>query len=74
MAWIATEMMVALFTRTRHDEGEVQDRGSLMVLWVVIFGAMFVGIVGGRDVSAGEVSRRDTGSRMYALGCWRWGW
>ena len=42
-AWIATEVMVAVFTRTRHDEGKVQDRGSLIVLWVVIFGAMFVG-------------------------------
>ena len=42
-AWIATEVSVALFTRTRRDEGKVQDRGSLIVLWVVIFSAMFVG-------------------------------
>jgi len=42
-AWIATEAMVALFTRTHGDEGDVQDRGSLLVLWAVIFGAMFGG-------------------------------
>jgi protein-S-isoprenylcysteine O-methyltransferase Ste14 len=42
-AWILTEVLVLVVTRTRRGGGEVQDRGSLAVLWVVIFGAMFVG-------------------------------
>ena len=32
-----------LVTRTRRGGGEVHDRGSLIVLWFTIFGAMFVG-------------------------------
>ena len=42
-AWILTEVLVLVVTRTRHSSGEVQDRGSLIVLWFTIFGAMFVG-------------------------------
>jgi protein-S-isoprenylcysteine O-methyltransferase Ste14 len=42
-AWILTEVLVLVVTRTRRGGGEVQDRGSLIVLWTVIFGAMFGG-------------------------------
>ncbi len=42
-AWILTEVWVLLVTRTRRGGGEVHDRGSLIVLWFTIFGAMFVG-------------------------------
>ena len=42
-SWLLTEVLVLVVTRTRRGGGNVQDRGSLMVLWVVIFGAMFVG-------------------------------
>jgi protein-S-isoprenylcysteine O-methyltransferase Ste14 len=42
-AWIVTEVLVLVVTRTRRGGGEVRDRGSLVVLWVVIFGAMFFG-------------------------------
>jgi protein-S-isoprenylcysteine O-methyltransferase Ste14 len=42
-AWILTEVLVLVVTRTRRGGGEVQDRGSLIVLWFTIFGAMFVG-------------------------------
>lgn len=42
-AWILTEVLVLTVTRTRRGSGEVNDRGSLVVLWVVIFGAMFGG-------------------------------
>jgi protein-S-isoprenylcysteine O-methyltransferase Ste14 len=42
-AWILSEVLVLLVTRTRRGGGEVKDRGSLVVLWVVIFGAMFAG-------------------------------
>ena len=42
-AWILTEVLVLVVTRTRHSSGEVRDRGSLIVLWFTIFGAMFAG-------------------------------
>ena len=42
-AWILTEVLVLVVTRTRRGGGDVQDRGSLIVLWVVIFSSMFVG-------------------------------
>lgn len=42
-AWILTEIYVAVVTRTRRGGGEIQDRGSLIVLWVTIFCAMFFG-------------------------------
>jgi protein-S-isoprenylcysteine O-methyltransferase Ste14 len=42
-SWIGTETLVALLTRTRRGEGKVQDRGSMLLLWVVIFAAMWGG-------------------------------
>lgn len=43
LAWIVSEVLVLLVTRTRRGEGKVQDRGSLLVLWVVIGCAMTLG-------------------------------
>jgi protein-S-isoprenylcysteine O-methyltransferase Ste14 len=34
--WIALEIVVAVATRTGRTEGKVQDRGSQVLLWVVI--------------------------------------
>jgi protein-S-isoprenylcysteine O-methyltransferase Ste14 len=34
--WTASEVLVLLLTRTRSGEGEVQDRGTLRILWPVI--------------------------------------
>jgi protein-S-isoprenylcysteine O-methyltransferase Ste14 len=42
-AWLLTEVLVLVVTRTRRGGGDVQDRGSLAVLWLVIFVAMFGG-------------------------------
>jgi protein-S-isoprenylcysteine O-methyltransferase Ste14 len=35
-AWVTGEVLVLVRTRTRADEGTVQDRGSLRTLWCVI--------------------------------------
>jgi protein-S-isoprenylcysteine O-methyltransferase Ste14 len=35
-AWIASEVAILLLTRTRRSSGKVQDRGSILILWVVI--------------------------------------
>jgi protein-S-isoprenylcysteine O-methyltransferase Ste14 len=34
--WFALEILVGMATRTRRDCGKVHDRGSLLILWLVI--------------------------------------
>lgn len=34
--WLASEILVGIVTRTKHSSGKVQDRGSLLILWIVI--------------------------------------
>ena len=34
--WLAGEILVAVLTRTRQSEGQIQDRGTQIILWVVI--------------------------------------
>lgn len=41
--WAACETLLAIATRTRRGGGEVKDRGSLILLWVVIFLAIYAG-------------------------------
>ena len=38
--WVASEVYVAVRTRTRRGSGKVTDRGSMLILWVVIFASM----------------------------------
>jgi protein-S-isoprenylcysteine O-methyltransferase Ste14 len=42
-AWIASEVLLVVVTRTRGGSGDVRDRGSIFVLWAVIFSSIFVG-------------------------------
>ena len=41
--WTATEVFVLLFTRTRRGSGDVQDRGSLHLLWPTIIASIWAG-------------------------------
>jgi protein-S-isoprenylcysteine O-methyltransferase Ste14 len=34
--WLASEILVGIATRTKRSSGKVQDRGSLLILWLVI--------------------------------------
>jgi protein-S-isoprenylcysteine O-methyltransferase Ste14 len=34
--WLASEILVGFATRTKRSTGKVQDRGSLLILWIVI--------------------------------------
>ncbi len=34
--WLVGEILIALFTTTRQGEGKIQDRGTQIILWVVI--------------------------------------
>jgi protein-S-isoprenylcysteine O-methyltransferase Ste14 len=42
-SWIVTEVLVLLVTRTRRGGGNISDRGSLIVLWLVIFSSISLG-------------------------------
>ncbi len=34
--WLASEILVGIVKRTKRSDGKVQDRGSLLILWIVI--------------------------------------
>jgi protein-S-isoprenylcysteine O-methyltransferase Ste14 len=34
--WFASEILVGIATRTKRSSGKVHDRGSLLILWIVI--------------------------------------
>ena len=38
--WLVGEILIAVFTRTRQGEGKIQDRGTQIILWVVIAGSL----------------------------------
>ena len=38
--WLAGEILIALFTTTRKGQGRIQDRGTQIILWVVIFASL----------------------------------
>jgi protein-S-isoprenylcysteine O-methyltransferase Ste14 len=42
-AWVISELVVIVVTRTRRSSGTVRDRGSILVLWVVIFSSITAG-------------------------------
>jgi len=43
LIWVAGEICVAVATRTRRDKGEIHDRGTQLVLWVVIIVSLTAG-------------------------------
>ncbi len=40
ISWCALEIILALVTRTRRGGGKVQDRGSMLLLWIAIFASI----------------------------------
>ena len=42
--WFASEVFIGIATRTKRSSGNVRDRGSLLILWVVITSAMTASI------------------------------
>jgi protein-S-isoprenylcysteine O-methyltransferase Ste14 len=41
-AWVVGEILLALITTTRRGGGKIQDRGSQIILWVVIIAASWI--------------------------------
>ena len=39
-AWVLGEILIALFTTTRPGKGNIQDRGTQIILWIVIFASL----------------------------------
>lgn len=54
-AWIAGEVILSFATRTRNHQGDVQDRGTQLMLWIVIV-ACFT--AGGFAVALGAADMR----------------
>jgi protein-S-isoprenylcysteine O-methyltransferase Ste14 len=59
-AWVAAEALIAVTTRTGKHGGKVQDRGSQLILWVVICAA----------VTACEVIRHLVPANMFGGAAW----
>jgi protein-S-isoprenylcysteine O-methyltransferase Ste14 len=38
--WLASEIAIGLATRTKRSSGKVRDRGTLAILWIVIFASI----------------------------------
>jgi protein-S-isoprenylcysteine O-methyltransferase Ste14 len=43
ICWVLSEVAIFVFTRTKSGKGEIKDRGSLLLLWVVIFASLYLG-------------------------------
>ncbi len=41
--WVASEIIVLIVTRTGRSGGDIRDRGSLLILWPVIFFSVVAG-------------------------------
>jgi protein-S-isoprenylcysteine O-methyltransferase Ste14 len=54
-AWVGSEVVIAIGTRTRNSSGNVRDRGTLYLLWVVIFVSMTGGLTWSESLSFGSV-------------------
>jgi protein-S-isoprenylcysteine O-methyltransferase Ste14 len=42
IAWLAGEILIALFTTTRREHGKIQDHGTQIILWLVIIASLWI--------------------------------
>jgi protein-S-isoprenylcysteine O-methyltransferase Ste14 len=59
-AWVASEVVIAVATRTGISSGKIRDRGSQLILWIVIV----------ISVTACEWLRRILPANMFAGAAW----
>lgn len=43
LSWVLSEIGIFIVTRTRPGRGEIQDRGSLVILWITLVAAINLG-------------------------------
>jgi protein-S-isoprenylcysteine O-methyltransferase Ste14 len=53
--WVSSEIWIAFATRTRSDKGKVRDRGTFLLLWVVIVASLVSGIWFGEASTTGRI-------------------
>jgi hypothetical protein len=41
-AWLVGEILLAILTRTRQGQGKLQDRGTQIILWIVITASLWI--------------------------------
>ena len=70
--WIGSETLIALVTRTRRRSGTTQDRGSMLLLWVVIFcsisAAVWTSILHPQNMFVGAAWPGPASTALLALG------
>jgi protein-S-isoprenylcysteine O-methyltransferase Ste14 len=56
-SWLGSEVIVGIATRTKRSTGNVRDRGSLVILWIVIAtaitAAQWIGEIGPKNMFGG---------------------
>lgn len=71
-AWVLSEIWIAIATRTRSGKGQVRDRGTFLLLWVVIVSSLTIGIWFGEVSTLGRIPHaewmRVTGLILLVLG------
>lgn len=65
-AWVAGEVVIAFATRTRGGQGKVQDRGTQIMIWVVIV-ASFTGGGYASTIRAADMPFSHAGLRAAGL-------
>jgi protein-S-isoprenylcysteine O-methyltransferase Ste14 len=65
-AWVASEVLIAVATRTRRGGGEVRDRGTQLLLWIV-FIASITAAIWISDVVPTPIFGRAHGGRAHWL-------
>jgi len=70
--WLASEIAVGVATRTKRSTGTVRDRGSLLILWIVIATAVmasqWIGETGPRNMFGGAHWLRLAGTFVMVVG------
>ena len=69
--WVGLEAVIALATRTRRGQGTVQDRGSQLLIWVVITFSFFAAgwaATPGLDMPLNHHTLRIVGIALIVLG------
>jgi protein-S-isoprenylcysteine O-methyltransferase Ste14 len=72
IGWLAAEIYIAIATRTKRGGGSVRDRGTMLLLWVVIFSSIGVGmswsVAHGPNLTWGVPWIRDASLALLFLG------
>jgi protein-S-isoprenylcysteine O-methyltransferase Ste14 len=64
--WILGEVVIAFVTRTRSSQGSLHDRGTQLMIWIVIVGS-FVASGYAENIRAADIPFSHTDLRMAAL-------